>query len=186
MSEKQILEKYISLLTSVDGIFADMKERFAAEVKCRQGCTDCCHACFSVSYIEAAVISRYLQELAKDDIDIRQDKARQQAQKVLALTEGQDNTKVMSEARIRCPMLGDDGGCAIYQLRPVTCRVYGLPTSINQKGHVCGLSGFDKGKSYPTVKMDSINEALAAMSDQLATITGQGNERCFLWDIRRG
>jgi len=70
----------------------------------------------------------------------------------------------------------------------VTCRVYGLPSSIGGKGHVCGYSGFDTGKTYPAVKPDKIWEYLVALSAGVAKkITeidsNNGRKRFFLHDI---
>jgi Fe-S-cluster containining protein len=63
--------------------------------------------------------------------------------------EGKDETAIfekMAEERVRCPMLNDSDQCDIYEFRPITCRLYGIPTAIGGKGHTCGLSGFAKGK----------------------------------------
>lgn len=74
---------------------------------------------------------------------------------------------IMNDAatmRMRCPLLGDDGLCELYDARPITCRLYGIPTVIGNQGHVCGFSGFKEGMKYPTVKLDKIQNALQDMS----------------------
>ena len=50
--------------------------------------------------------------------------------------------------------------CDLYEHRPITCRLYGIPTSIGGVGHTCGKSGFVEGKQYPTVNLDLIQKKL--------------------------
>ena len=99
----------------------------------------------------------------------------------------QASMELYGQWRIRCPMLADDRRCAIYQLRPLTCRAYGLPLSISGRGHVCGLSGFTQGTDYPTIKMDNINGYLLELSETLVTEMGLATERAskriFLHEI---
>ena len=52
-------------------------------------------------------------------------------------------------------MLGPDDRCVLYEQRPVTCRLYGVPTAIHGKAHVCGKCGFARGGAYPTVAVGS-------------------------------
>ena len=37
--------------------------------------------------------------------------------------------------KCRCPLLGDDDRCLLYQARPITCRLYGVPTAIAGQGY---------------------------------------------------
>ena len=102
----------------------------------------------------------------------------------------QTSREVFAKWRIRCPMLEDEKSCAIYDSRPVTCRIYGLPLSIEGRGHVCGFSGFEKGKDYPTVKMENINGYLRQLSTSLAAElklpAERAGQRYFLFEILSG
>ncbi|WP_337391828.1 hypothetical protein [Desulfovibrio sp.] len=69
--------------------------------------------------------------------------------------------------KCRCPLLGDDDRCLLYQARPITCRLYGVPTAIAGQGHVCGFAAFEKGKSYPTVYLDKIQSRLEDLSREI-------------------
>jgi hypothetical protein len=60
----------------------------------------------------------------------------------------------------------------LYENRPVTCRLYGVPLSIRGKGHVCGKCRFTAGTAYPTVALDRIQERLADLSRRLAGALG--------------
>jgi len=73
----------------------------------------------------------------------------------------------MSELKVKCPLLNDQSKCDLYTHRPITCRLYGIPTSIAGEGHTCGLSGFLHGTAYPTVKLDIIQDKLFKISADL-------------------
>lgn len=196
MGHGHIERSFRSLLSEVDKAFTALKQRYAIEVRCQPGCEDCCHAVFSVSLTEASFIEECLRELAANPVmfekiagravEFRKELARLEKELPLA-----DNDRAASEKfgrwRIRCPMLGEDRRCAIYELRPLTCRVYGLPLSIAGKGHVCGFSGFAKGRDYPTIKMDNIHRYLLDLSKELAAARGDASEeaarREFLADV---
>jgi len=51
----------------------------------------------------------------------------------------------------------------------VNCRTYGVPTEIDGKGQVCGLSRFQTGKTYPTVKLNQIQQVLLDLSRDVST-----------------
>ena len=71
--------------------------------------------------------------------------------------------------RVRCPLLNDDDMCDLYEYRPITCRLYGMPTSIGGIGHTCGKSGFVEGKPYPTVNLDVIQKRLYEISAEFVS-----------------
>ena len=77
-----------------------------------------------------------------------------------------------ARVKSRCPLLGDDDRCALYEARPITCRVYGVPTAISGRGHVCGRAAFEKGVPYPTVFMDKLYERLDALSRDIQQAVG--------------
>ena len=56
---------------------------------------------------------------------------------------------VLARERIRCPLLDKNQDCILYPYRPITCRVYGIPTGIHGTARVCGKAGFIKDKDYP-------------------------------------
>ncbi|MDP3282855.1 MAG: YkgJ family cysteine cluster protein, partial [Desulfobacterales bacterium] len=73
----------------------------------------------------------------------------------------------LAAKRIRCPLLNEEDCCDLYEFRPITCRLYGIPVSIGGAGHTCGLSGFKEGKNYQTVNMDAIQKKLYEISDDV-------------------
>jgi hypothetical protein len=57
--------------------------------------------------------------------------------------------------------------CELYEHRPITCRLYGVPTEIGGLSHSCGKTGFVKGRSYPTVHMEKMNQQLFSLAVNL-------------------
>lgn len=149
--------KLLHLYQFVDQTMAMLFNRFPDEIRCGKGCTDCCNAIFDLSYIESSYLLVLFKTLPPDirgEILARCPSAAQQWQKIF-------NSKAdPSTARIRCPLLSDQGLCHCYAARPVNCRTYGVPTVINGSAHVCGLSNFSIGKSYPTLDLAPLQHSL--------------------------
>lgn len=175
-----IFTKYEALRKSVDELFAQFSREFRAEVKCKEGCDDCCHALFDLSLVEAMYINarfaeRFPNGAERSKVLELADAADRQAYKFKRKIfkeskDGRDSNELIAEAarqRIRCPLLDDDGLCRMYDTRPLTCRIYGVPTGIGGAAHTCGKSGFTPGKEYPTISMDAVNRRLQELSREL-------------------
>ncbi|WP_245628754.1 hypothetical protein [Salidesulfovibrio brasiliensis] len=78
----------------------------------------------------------------------------------------------MARTKMRCPLLGEEDLCTMYDKRPITCRLYGVPTAIEGKGHTCAKSGFKGGEKYPTVHVDMIHERLMDLSRDISEYIG--------------
>jgi Fe-S-cluster containining protein len=149
--------KLLHLYQFVDQTMAMLFNRFPDEIRCGKGCTDCCNAIFDLSYIESSYLLALFKTLPPDirgEILARCPSAAQQWQEIF------DSKADPSTARIRCPLLSDQGLCHCYAARPVNCRTYGVPTVINGSAHVCGLSNFSIGKSYPTLDLAPLQHSL--------------------------
>lgn len=184
-------EQLFDLLAELDRAFAGLRGRYPEEVRCRPGCADCCHALFTVSYAEGALIGEYLNSVEEGvlrDLRLQGERAAATFAALREQEQRQGDGRLMSEGRVRCPMLAEDGLCRVYPVRPATCRVYGLPTEISGRGHVCGFSGFVPGRQYPSVRMDRINELLGELSLRLAgpADSNRGLGRYFLWQVLAG
>jgi Fe-S-cluster containining protein len=153
------------LFVAIDQAFEAVRQAHPEEIACGKGCADCCQAVFDVSLVEAVNLQTHLQRLdptVLEAIAAAAQEARQAWEQIMAA--GLDP----SVARIRCPLLDDQGLCLCYEARPVNCRTYGIPTVIDGKGHVCGFSGFEPGKSYPTVNLASLQRILHNLSVHMA------------------
>jgi Fe-S-cluster containining protein len=181
---RPFFERYEALARLAEETFEKIQSQFPECVTCKITCADCCHALFDVSLIEAMYINYHFHRRFQGEqkekrlqiantIDRKTYKLKRKAYKSLA--SGQDESKIlfeMAEQRIRCPLLNDASSCDLYDYRPITCRLYGVPTAIGGKSHTCGLTKFEKGKSYPTVNIDVLQKKLYALSEELVRAIG--------------
>jgi len=172
-------KRYEAISAMADQVFEKVKEKHPDEVKCQTGCADCCHALFDLTLIEALYINHHFnQKFSGPERDRLLEKAnradrriykikRKAYQKVAAGEDEADVLEALAEERERCPMLNEKELCDVYEYRPITCRLYGIPTAINGKGHTCGKSGFVEGRAYPTVNLDNFQRMLYELSEEL-------------------
>jgi Fe-S-cluster containining protein len=181
MNFEPYFEKYRQLVEQVDAAFTKIETAFEECVSCKVGCADCCYALFDLSLVEALYIKSRFDENGSgalrakiieraNDADRKIHRLKRQAHN--DLRSGKPEKEIfdwMSAQRVRCPLLNDDDQCELYQSRPITCRLYGVPTVIGDQSHTCGLSGFKEGESYPTVKLNAIHQRLHDISSELAS-----------------
>jgi Fe-S-cluster containining protein len=181
-------EQYESLVAQVDKIFTAMQQAHKDCVSCKTYCCDCCYAVFDVTLIEAAYINhqfnkaldrkerrKILRRAEKADRKFYQIKRKLQKMYVKEEKSQEEILYYLAEERVPCPLLNDEKLCDLYAGRPITCRVYGIPTSIGGKPHICGESGFKEGTAYPTVNLDNMNKRLVEMSKDLLREIGSNN-----------
>jgi len=158
-----MFEKLENLYQFVDKTVEQILEQHREKVVCNPGCADCCHALFDISFIEAAYIATFLEKHPK----IHQSQKHRAEQAALEFEEFAKTVADPSLTRIRCPLLGDDNLCLGHGVRPINCRTYGTPTRIDGKAHVCGISGFDSNREYPTIDLQPLQESLTKYSIKL-------------------
>ena len=181
--------KYEAVVNMVDQVFNRVKKEFPKEVFCREKCSDCCYAIFDLTLIEALYLSHKFKETfsghekaeliaVADKTDRVLVKMKRDAYK--KVKEGADQIEIvgrMSQERVRCPLLGENNLCLMYEYRPITCRVYGIPTSTAGASHICGRTNFVQGKAYPTLNMDKIYTQLQLLSAELVKDIKSSNIR---------
>jgi Fe-S-cluster containining protein len=178
----QFFTEYEALVSQVDAVFQKVSNNFASEVRCKEGCSDCCHALFDLTLIEAMYLnSKFseLDELRRNEILLEADKADRKAhvlkRKVSKEAAEVDHSEILlrtAKERLRCPLLDSGDKCQLYAYRPITCRIYGIPLEIGGKSHTCGLSGFEPGRPYPAVKLERIQDMLLALSNRILDAVG--------------
>jgi len=178
---KPFFEQYEALVRMADEVFKKVKNEYPDCVTCKQGCSDCCHALFDLTFIEALYINAKFNEkfkgAEKEVLLERANRADRETYKIKktaykALDSGKDENEIIasvSTERVRCALLNEEDNCDMYEFRPVTCRLYGIPTSIGNAGHTCGLSGFSEGTAYPTVNLDVIHQQFYKLSAELVS-----------------
>lgn len=183
---EQFLAQYQALSKAADAIFDRVKKEHADCVRCKIACTDCCYALFDMSLIEAIYINRQFHRVVPDEkkadlleranrADRKIHKLKRQAVKDLENGKSEDDILAeMARERIRCPLLNEQDECDLYDHRPITCRLYGIPTEIGGSGRTCGKSGFTPGVAYPTVHLDILHQNLYDMSEAFARAIKSG------------
>lgn len=180
---ERLLERYADLAARADSSFEKGAAHHRALIRCKQGCSDCCHAVFGLFPIEAAVVKERfdrlprkerraaLQRASKSDRDLEklQKSMKESADRSVM------NVQRLARERLRCPLLNAEEACILYSHRPITCRVYGIPTLIQGRVRVCGISGFKKGESYPAFNLDAVYGELHRLSRDLMAEMGVGD-----------
>ncbi len=168
--------EYEKIARGCEAVFLSLKEKYPQEVTCREGCVDCCYALFDLSFIEALYINHRFNESFsgknKEVILERADRADREVYRIKrwAFKERQKGVpediifEEIARKKVRCPLLGDDNRCLMYEYRPVTCRVYGIPLVVGERVTTCARTGFKPGEKYDVVFMDKIHKKLYELS----------------------
>ena len=116
-------------------IHDDIDTTFASvTTDCKKGCSHCCYLKVEVLPPEAAIIVDYVRNTFPPAVRQRMlDRLKENA-----VAEVFSTPKEYRQKALPCAFLGDDGTCAIYDVRPITCRGFG---STNVK--VCSLEQED-------------------------------------------
>ncbi len=186
------LEEYKKLLELADATFAQVAEKFPNEIKCHDGCISCCHSPFDLSLVEAIALQTAFKKkipyggfrsaIARSASDTERLLMKEKKRYHQLTKKGYTHAAVLEEAsklQLRCPLLGPEDSCLLYDDRPITCRLYGIPSAINGNVHACGESGFDSGKSYPTVFISKFQDKLAQISLDLQNDLGSSYRELY-------
>lgn len=140
MKIDQILQEYAALLQSVDRWFARSIAAAGDAVVCSKGCSDCCRGLFDITLLDACLLKRGFDRLPEQVRERVTDKARIRIEALQAIRPGLEHPYILNvwpeeewdemmpdEDETPCPLLSDDGTCLVYDHRPMTCRLHGLP-----------------------------------------------------------
>lgn len=189
MKPIQLFRDYEFLVDKAEKAFQDVAGEYGASIRCERGCIDCCHAVFGLFHIEAAYIQSQFAALPNAVRVNALKKSREAEKKLEAISrrfeeesgDPQKHVQVLAMERVHCPLLDDNGDCILYAHRPITCRVYGIPTYVQGKARVCGKANFNKGKKYPVFDLDGTYRQLYRLSKELLRDSGCGDlERASL------
>jgi uncharacterized protein len=87
-------------------------------IACAGGCAACCHLYVQVPPGTAAVMAEHIAaHFTPDDRETLREKLEVAA---AAAREAPDPAKL----RLRCPLLGQDDRCSVYEVRPLSCRAF--------------------------------------------------------------
>jgi Fe-S-cluster containining protein len=176
-----LFQSYELLVDKAEAAFQEMQKEHGSSMKCEPHCSDCCHAVFGLFLIEARYLKEHFDRLADEERRAallrceEAEKSLERLQNMLQAHEGdpQMQAYVMSRERIRCPLLNEQQGCILYPHRPITCRVYGIPTKIQGKARVCWKAEFKEGERYPVFDLDGVYRDLYFLSTELLKAGGR-------------
>lgn len=176
---KPFFKRYEKIREQADTAFKSIGGAHPSLVKCKEGCSDCCYALFDLTLTEAIYINHHFNKKVRGKEKVRLIEEANKADRAVYrikrkafkdVQDGKNEVEVLMRLageRIRCPLLNSDNLCTLYDKRPITCRLYGIPTAIAGMGHTCGMSGFVEGDKYPTVNLDIIQQELFRISADL-------------------
>ncbi len=136
------------LVQIMDAALADAARRAGAWLVCRPGCTPCCHGAFAISALDAERLRTSLAALRATDpaaAEAMEDRARAWVAEFGAEFPGDATTGILGTSEeeqerfeefandAACPALDPSTGlCAVYDGRPMTCRVFGPPVRMGE------------------------------------------------------
>ncbi len=177
---RSTFNQYENLVRGVEKSVGQIQEANPDCIRCVQHCSDCCYAVFDLTLIESVYLNyHFYQKLDKEKQEQVLERAERADRKfykikrelhklmVQGTKKEAEALQMMAEERVRCPFLSEADLCDLYEHRPITCRVYGVPTAIQGAGHTCGKSGFKQGILYPTINLDRINRHLFRLSEEM-------------------
>lgn len=143
------------LVQIVQHALEDAAARSGEWLKCRPGCTQCCHGVFAINQLDAVRLRCGLAELEHSDPE-RAGRILGRAQDAVQrlsggfpgdVTSGRLREDDASAAALEdfandepCPVLDPvHGTCELYAWRPMTCRVFGPPVRSEEGLGVCEL-----------------------------------------------
>jgi Fe-S-cluster containining protein len=135
-----IVTRYGRLLEEVDEWFGHAARLAGSDVSCRMGCSACCRGLFDITLLDACYLSKGFEQLdiiSKKTVLARAEGRLLSLQSlwpefklpyILNYRPEEDWEELMPEEdETPCALLGDDGKCLVYNCRPMTCRLNGLP-----------------------------------------------------------
>jgi Fe-S-cluster containining protein len=140
MEMKEILGKYGEHLRKVDRWFAGCMEKQPDTIHCRTGCSECCRSIFDITLLDGFYLKSgfdLLDQATKASVLVKAKRCLKwlqghwpdfDAPYILNYRPEEEWEPLMPEDdETPCPLLGNDGTCMVYDYRPMTCRLHGLP-----------------------------------------------------------
>lgn len=177
-----LFRSYEGAADKAEAAFQEMQKTHGGCIKCEPHCSDCCHAVFGLFLIEAGYLKEHFDKLTDEEKKAallrceQAEKSLERLQSMLREHEGdpQMQAYILSRERIPCPLLNENQECVLYLHRPITCRVYGIPTKVQGKARVCWKADFKKDERYPVFDLDGAYRELYFLSTEL--LKGAGEE----------
>jgi Fe-S-cluster containining protein len=135
-----LLNRYGELLCEVDGWFATCQKLHPGLVACRQGCSACCRGLFDITLLDALNLKRGFDQLPgsikEKVLRISTDRLSDMSRRwpdfsepwiLNGISECRWDQMMPEDDDTPCLLLSDSGACLLYDYRPMTCRLNGIP-----------------------------------------------------------
>lgn len=135
-----LLDSYGELLGEVDDWFRRSLELYPDRIACRNGCSECCRGLFDITLLDALYLKRGFDKLPEP---LKSELAREASRRLELLSdvntdfvepwllneipEDEWDALMPEEDETPCLLLSETGGCLVYDYRPMTCRLNGIP-----------------------------------------------------------
>jgi Fe-S-cluster containining protein len=136
----ELLDRYGVLLGEVDTWFRRCFEQHPDLIACHHGCSECCRGLFDITLLDALYLKRGFDTLPEP---LKAELARGASRRLELLSkvnpafvepwllngipEVEWDELMPEEDETPCLLLSDAGGCLVYDNRPMTCRLNGIP-----------------------------------------------------------
>ena len=137
---EDILKQYASLLAEVDAWFKRCSELYPDRIACAKGCSECCRALFDITILDAATLKNGFDKLPEEVRSSVRSRAEERLQQIRSIwpefahpyllnhrPESDWEELMPEEDETPCVLLDSNGRCLVYESRPMTCRLHGLP-----------------------------------------------------------
>lgn len=143
-----LLNSYRELLNEVDTWFRRCSLAAGEQIACQRGCSACCRGLFDITLLDAFLVKDGFDRLPQTVRGHSHRLARRRLNSVQhrwpafaapfllnAYPEEEWDAVMPEDDETPCSLLGDDGYCMIYDSRPMTCRLHGIPL-VDDSGEV--------------------------------------------------
>lgn len=145
---RALLVPYQTLLSQVDAWFSRCSLAAGDAIACRRGCSGCCRGLFDITLLDAFLLKDGFDQLPSQTQQPVEQAARSRISQIQQLWPDFDHPFLLNlhpeeewellmpeEDETPCALLGDDGLCLVYEQRPMTCRLHGVPM-VDESGEV--------------------------------------------------
>jgi len=137
---EDILKQYSALLAEVDAWFSRCSALYPERIACAKGCSECCRALFDITILDAATLKNGFDKLPEEVRSSVRSRAEERLQQIRSIwpefahpyllnhrPESDWEELMPEEDETPCVLLDSNGRCLVYESRPMTCRLHGLP-----------------------------------------------------------
>lgn len=140
-----ILGEYESILEEADRLFQDYARTHSLKLTCGTACSECCTYDVSVHFIEAYYLRMGMQALEPQTRHAIRLRALRNISNIERLErfagaiekksdgvvqDARTHLRYLLRGEVRCPFVGEQGGCLVYGYRPPSARLFGIPHGI--------------------------------------------------------